>query len=129
VTDVSHREFPQPEGVALLPAPYSHVVVSGSLVFVSGQVSIDENGAVVGSEIRAQTRQTLENLQRCLSAAGCTLAHALKVNVFLADLGDYEGFNEVYAEIFEPPYPARRTVLAGLGPGFLVEIDAIAQRP
>jgi 2-iminobutanoate/2-iminopropanoate deaminase len=64
----------------------------------------------------------------CLSAAGCTLDDVLKVNAFLADLGDFDGYNGVYREFFAEPYPARTSVQAGLPPGILIEIEAVARR-
>jgi enamine deaminase RidA (YjgF/YER057c/UK114 family) len=79
--------------------------------------------------IREQTRQALRNLELCLEAAGCGLGDVLKVTAFLADLNDRSGYNEVYAGAFEPPYPARTTVQAGLPDGLLVEIEAIVCRP
>jgi 2-iminobutanoate/2-iminopropanoate deaminase len=71
----------------------------------------------------------LDNLEGCLAAAGCTLEDVLKVTVFLADLGDFEAFNRVYAERFSAPYPARSTVGVRLADGLLVEIEAVARRP
>jgi reactive intermediate/imine deaminase len=123
-----NRESFQPEGVAVPGAPYSPVVASGDLVVTAGQVGFDEQGRLVGDGIREQTRQTLVNLERCLAAAGCSLGDVVKVTTFIADLGDIEGYNEVYASVFESPYPARSTVQVGLPPGLLVEIEATARR-
>jgi 2-iminobutanoate/2-iminopropanoate deaminase len=119
----------QPDGVATPKAPYSPVVVSGDHVYTAGQVAFDETGTVVSGAIDAQTRRALENVKACLEAAGCGLDHVVKVNAFLADLADFEGYNEVYREYFTAPYPARTTVQAGLPPGLLVEIEAVARLP
>jgi 2-iminobutanoate/2-iminopropanoate deaminase len=71
----------------------------------------------------------LENVGSCLPAAGCELADVVKVTVFLADLGEFSAFNDVYREHFDEPYPARTTVQAGLPARILVEIEAVARRP
>jgi 2-iminobutanoate/2-iminopropanoate deaminase len=108
--------------------PYSPVVISGDLVYTAGQVAHDAEGSLVAGGIEEQTRQTLENVRACLEAAGCTLDDVMKVNAFLADLGDFDGYNSVYREFFAEPYPARTSVQAGLPPGILVEIEAVARR-
>ena len=121
-------EHPQPEGMAAPLAPYSPVVVHDDLVFVSGQVPFDESGNVVSDDFGAQAVQAFENLGRCLRAAGCDFTDLLKVNGFLADLGDFAAYNEVYRRYVAEPYPARTTVRADLV-GVRVEIEAIARRP
>jgi 2-iminobutanoate/2-iminopropanoate deaminase len=120
---------PQPEGVARPRAPYSPVVVDGGLVYTAGQVGFDERCDLVPGGIEAQTHRALENLTACLRAAGCECADVLKVNAYLADLADFEGFNAVYREFFEEPFPARTTVGVSLPGGILVEIEAIARLP
>ena len=122
------RQAHQPDGMATPKPPYSPVVVSEDLVYTAGQVAHDADGSLVAGGIEEQTRQALENVRTCLDAAGCTLDDVLKVNAFLADLGDFEGYNSVYREFFEQPYPARTSVQAGLPPGILVEIEAMARR-
>jgi 2-iminobutanoate/2-iminopropanoate deaminase len=121
------RDARQPEGLAVPKAPYSPVVVSGDLVYTAGQVAFDETGQLVAGGIEEQTRRTLENLTACLRAGGCGLGDVLKVNAYLSDLGDFEGFNGVYEEFFEAPYPARTTVGVALPGGLLVEIEAVAR--
>ena len=100
---------PQPDGVAVPKAPYSPVVVDGGLVYTAGQVGFDENGELVQGGIEAQTRRALENLTACLRAAGCERTDVVKVNAYLADLAEFEGFNAVYREFFQEPFPARTT--------------------
>jgi 2-iminobutanoate/2-iminopropanoate deaminase len=119
----------QPERVAAPEPPFSPVVVSGDHVYTAGQVAFDESGTPVPGGIDAQVRQALENLRACLEAAGCGLEDVVKVNAFLADLADFDGYNAVYREYFADPYPARTTVQAGLPPRLLVEIEAVARRP
>ena len=122
------RQALQPDGVARPKPPFSPVVVSGDLVYTAGQVAHDADGSVVAGGIEEQTRRTLENVRTCLEAAGCTLDDVMKVNAFLADLGDVDGYNRVYREFFAEPYPARTSVQAGLPTGLLVEIEAVARR-
>ena len=122
------RDGRQPEDVARPRAPYSPVVVSEDLVYTSGQVAFDTGGVLVSGGIEEQTRQVLDNLERCLAAGGCELGDVVKVTAFLADLGDFEAFNRVYSERFAPPYPARSTVGVRLADGLLVEIEAVARR-
>ena len=115
-----------PDGLVRPKAPYSPVVRSGDHVYTAGQVGFDSSGTLVAGGIAEQTRQTLANLQACLLAAGCTLDDVVKVNVFLVDLADFDGFNEVYRAAFAEPYPVRTTVQAGLPGGIRVEIEAVA---
>jgi 2-iminobutanoate/2-iminopropanoate deaminase len=122
------RQALQPEGMAKPRPPYSPVVVSGDLVYTAGQVAFDSSGTLIGGGIAEQTRRTLENVRTCLEAAGCTMDDVVKVTAFLADLGDFAGYNEVYAEFFDEPYPARSSVQAGLPPKTLVEIEVVARR-
>ena len=123
------RQVLQPEGMVKPKAPYSPVVVSGDLVYTAGQVAFDGAGRIVGDGIEEQVRQVLDNIGRCLAAAGCGFEDVIKVNAFLTDMANFAAFNAVYQEYFGEPYPARTTVEAGLAPGFLVEIEAVARKP
>jgi len=123
------RDAIQPPDVVTPKAPYSPVVVSGDHVFTAGQVAFDATGVVVAEDMEAQTRQALRNVQSCLAAAGCTLEDVVKVNAYLADLTDLDAYNTAYREFFSEPFPARTSVQAGLPPGLLVEIEAVARRP
>jgi 2-iminobutanoate/2-iminopropanoate deaminase len=109
--------------------PYSRAIVHDGLVYLSGIVPADlVTGAVVGADIRTQTRAVFAIMARVLDAAGSDLASLLKVSVSLVDTADFAGMNEVYRELVATPYPARTTVtVAALGrPEFRVEIDVIA---
>ena len=111
--------------------PYSQAVDSGAgLVFLSGQLPIDPaTGAFPEGGIQAQTRQSLRNVQAILAAAGLSLANVVKTTVFLADMGDFAAMNEVYAEFFAEPFPARSAVAVKSVPkGALVEIECIAAK-
>ena len=122
------RQALQPEGLAVPKPPYSPVVVSGDTAYTAGQIGNDPEGNLVEGGIAEQARRTLENVRTCLDAAGCTLDDVVKVNAYLADLGDFPVYNEVYVEFFSKPYPARTSVQAGLPPGVLIEIEAVARR-
>jgi 2-iminobutanoate/2-iminopropanoate deaminase len=122
------RQALQPEGLAKPKPPYSPVVISGDAVYTAGQIANDADGNLVEGGIEEQTRQALENVRTCLEAADCGMDDVVKVNAYLADLGDFAGYNQVYVEFFDEPYPARTSVQAGLPSGVLVEIEAVARR-
>ena len=109
--------------------PYSQAIDSGAgLVFVSGQLPIDpKTGGFPEGGIREQTRQSLLNAKAILEAAGLGLPCVVKTSVFLADMGDFAAMNEVYAQFFSEPFPARSAVAVKTLPkGALVEIECIA---
>jgi 2-iminobutanoate/2-iminopropanoate deaminase len=110
--------------------PYSHAVEAGELVYLSGQTPIEATtGKLVAGDIAAQTQQCFHNLFQVLAAAGLVPDDVVKVNVFLADMGDFAGMNAVYARSFSAPYPARTTIgVAALPLGARVEIELIARR-
>jgi 2-iminobutanoate/2-iminopropanoate deaminase len=110
-------------------APYSQAIKAGGLVFVSGQLALEPGHAeIVGSTIQEQTEQVLTNLEAILTEAGSGLDRLVKTTVFLTDLGDFTGMNEVYAKRVGETPPARATVeVSGLPSGALVEIEAIAE--
>jgi 2-iminobutanoate/2-iminopropanoate deaminase len=108
---------------------YSPAVRAGDFVFLSGQVPIDpETGDLIGDDVASQTHAVLDRIDRLLKAAGAQLGDVVSVTAYLADIGDWDAFNNVYKTRFEPPFPARTTVGAGLH-GFLVEISVIAYLP
>ena len=109
-------------------APYNQAIRLGDLVFVAGQVGTSlETGQLAGPSIREQTEQTMTNLSAILEAAQSGLDKLVKTTVFLVDLGDFGGMNEVYARHVGDRPPARSTVeVSKLPTGVLVEIEAIA---
>jgi reactive intermediate/imine deaminase len=117
-----------PEGMAAPIAPYSWATKAGNLVFVAGQAALGSDGAIVGEgDIRRQTEQTMENIKRTLEAAGATMDDVVKTTIYLTDVANYAGMNEVYRRYFSGAPPARATLLTGLVvEGLLVEIEAIA---
>jgi len=110
--------------------PYSAAIESGDLVFVSGQIPLDSvAGKLVEGDIAAQTRQSLENLQTILAAAGLTFGNVVKTTIFLTSMGDFAAVNAVYKSYLAEPYPARSTIaVAALPMGAKVEIEMIAAR-
>ncbi|MFF2493988.1 RidA family protein [Agromyces sp. NPDC058064] len=110
--------------------PYSPVlaVTAGELVVLSGQGPLDTHGNVQGADIGEQTKLTIENCARQLTTAGSSLSQVFKVNVFLADLGDWGEFNHEYLRHFSEPRPVRTTVGVQLLLGMRVEIEMWAAR-
>lgn len=108
--------------------PYSQAIQAGGTIYVSGQLPINPaTGEFAGADIRAQARQSLENIKAILAAAGADMAHVVKTTVLLQDMADFAAMNEVYAEYFSEPYPARAAFqVAKLPKGALVEIEAVA---
>ena len=88
--------------------PYSQAIRAGQTVYVSGQLPIDPaTGGFAGDDIQSQTRQSLTNIQAILAQAGMTMADVVKTTVLLADIADFGAMNDVYAQFFAEPYPAR----------------------
>ena len=108
--------------------PYSQAIAANGFLFISGQLPIDPaTGNFAEGGIRELTRQSLENVKSILAEAGLTLADVVKTTVFLADMSDFTAMNEVYAEYFTAPAPARSAVAVKTLPkGGLVEIEVIA---
>jgi 2-iminobutanoate/2-iminopropanoate deaminase len=118
---VSTPTAPAPVG------PYSQAVRIGDIVATAGQVGIDPaTGEPAGGDVVAQTRQTIQNLDAVLRAAGASLHDIIRVGVFLTDVTDFDAMNDVYRELIPEPHPARTTVYVGLPAGLKVEIDALA---
>lgn len=119
---VTTAQAPKPIG------PYSQGVISGGLLFCSGQIAIDpETGEIVDGDVAAQTDRALQNLIAVLRAAKMGPGNVVKTTVYLADMADFPRMNEVYARYLGEKPPARTTVqAAGLPRGVKVEIDAIA---
>lgn len=108
--------------------PYSQAIAAGGFVYVSGQLPIDPStGVFVAGGIKEQTRQSLLNAQAILREAGTDLSHVVKTTVFLSDIANFAPMNEVYAEFFAAPFPARSAVaVRDLPKNALVEIEVVA---
>jgi 2-iminobutanoate/2-iminopropanoate deaminase len=123
-TAVRTEEAPAP----FQGAPYSQAIRAGDFVFVSGQLALrPDHAEIVGDSIEEQTEQVLANLRAILQAAGSGLDRLIKTTVYLADLGDFAGMNEVYARHVGEVPPARATIeVSALPSGAKVEIEAVA---
>ena len=122
-----HRHAVTAIGAPAAIGPYSHAVRTGGLLFCSGQIPLDpESGELVGTTPAEQARQCLENLQAVCAAGGASLADAVRLTVYMTDLGAFADVNEVYAGFFEADPPARVAIgVAALPKGAQVEIDAV----
>ena len=110
--------------------PYSQGIEAGGFVYVSGQLPIDPaTGEFAKGGIQAEARQSLTNIRNILAEAGLGMQNVVKVTVLLADIKNFAAVNEVYAEFFEAPYPARSAfAVAALPKGANIEIEAIAAK-
>lgn len=108
--------------------PYSQAIRAGDFLFVSGQIPLDPaSGTLIDGGVTNQTRRVLENLGAILAAAGASFDRVVKTTVYLADMTEFAAMNEVYAEFFPQPAPARATIQAAALPrNVRVEIDLIA---
>ena len=107
--------------------PYSQAIKAGPLVFLSGQIPLDPKSMeIVSDDIAAQTHQVFKNLIAVADAAGGNLSNAVKLTIYLTDLGDFAVVNEIMAGYFSEPYPARATIqVSALPKGSKIEIDAV----
>ena len=121
------REVVVAGGAPAAIGPYSHAVRSGELLFCSGQIALHpDTGELISGSIEAQARRCLENLEAVCAAAGTELARALRITIYMVELGAFAEVNAVCEEFFAKAPPARATVgVAALPRGALVEIDAI----
>ena len=111
--------------------PYCHAIVTGKLVFCSGQAALDpETMNLVGDTVGEQTERTLQNIEIVLQGLGLSLQNVVKSTVYLKDMADFQGMNEVYARMFHSHKPARTTIAVREIPlDALVEIECIAEIP
>lgn len=110
--------------------PYSQAIEANGFVFVSGQLPIDpQTGSFAPGGVKEQTRQSLTNAREVLRKAGLDLSNVVKTTVFLSDMANFSAMNEVYAEFFSEPFPARSAVAVRTLPKeALVEVECIAVR-
>ena len=108
--------------------PYSQAIKAGNTIYVSGQLGLDPViGDFGGADIQTQTRRSLNNVKAILESEGYSMADVVKTTVLMADIGEFAAMNEVYAEFFTEPYPARAAFqVAALPKNGRVEIEAIA---
>ncbi len=107
--------------------PYSQAIRANGLVFVSGQLPLDPKTGVLENDARKATAKSLDNIKAILAAEGLSLADAVKVTIYLADIMDFSAVNEIYAQYFSEPYPARVCIeVSALPKSACLEIDCIA---
>lgn len=111
--------------------PYSQAIEANGMIFASGQIPIDPaTGQFVEGGIQEQTRQALTNARNTLQAAGTDMENVIKTTVYLSDIHNFAAMNEVYAQFFTEPFPARSAVaVKDLPKGALVEIEVLAIKP
>lgn len=128
VNETDDRKFTAPTGF-LAKAPLSSAIEVGGMIFVSGQIGIDEAGAVVEGGIGAQTRACLQTIKDVLGSMGADMSDIVQVRIYLTDFSGYDDYNRAYCEFFQAPFPTRATVgTPQLALGAEVEIEAIAVR-
>ena len=123
------KQVIKPAQAAPAVGPYHHAVRIGDLLFCSGQIPIQPSdpSAPISGDIKAQTERVILNIQAILSDQGLTFQHVVKSTVFLTNLAEFAGMNEVYARHFGPDFPARSTIqVAALPRGASVEIEVVA---
>ena len=109
--------------------PYSQALDLGDLVFVSGQIPVNPATGLMADTVEEQAAQSLANIKAILAEAGLTMANVVKTVIFLADINDFAAVNQVYAQAFSEPYPARSCVqVAAIPKGAKLEIECIAKR-
>jgi 2-iminobutanoate/2-iminopropanoate deaminase len=121
---IKTQNAPQPLG------PYSQGIKAGNMLFISGQGPIDPNtGKMLGEDIKAQTRQTMQNIKAIAEASGFSMSDIVKVSIYLKNASDFQKMNEIYRTFFSQNPPTRTTVQTGfVNPSMLIEIDAMAYR-
>lgn len=130
-TTGEHWDYRSPEGF-LSKAPISSAVRVGDVIYLSGQIGIDDAGALVPGGIGGQTRACLESIRAILASYGATLADVVQTRIFLTDFAGYADYNRVYQEFFSAPFPTRSTVgtpALALGAGIEIEAVAVLGRP
>lgn len=108
--------------------PYNQAILSGNLLFISGQICIDPaTGELKNKDVQQETHQAMHNLKAILSAAGMTFSNVVKTSIFITDMNKFSEINEVYGKYFDGEFPARETVQVSALPKFVnVEISMIA---
>ncbi|MBQ3124133.1 MAG: RidA family protein [Clostridia bacterium] len=108
--------------------PYSQAIVSGNTVYCSGQIPINPETGEIPEGVEAQAHQVFKNIKNLLDAAGTSIDNVIKTSVFIKDMNDFAKINEIYAEYFTEPYPARSCVeVARLPKDVLLETEVIAE--
>jgi 2-iminobutanoate/2-iminopropanoate deaminase len=122
------KQIIKPANSPTAVGPYNHAVRVGDLLFCAGQIPIDpKDGSLVSGDIQAQTARALQNVKAILDDQKLTFANVVKSTVFLTNLADFAGMNEIYSKFFTENFPARSTIqVAALPKGASVEIEVVA---
>src|SRR5216110_1641196 len=122
------KKIIKPAKSAPAVGPYNHAVRIGDLLFCAGQIPIDPaTGNLVAGDIKAQTDRVLQNVRAILEDQKLSFSNVVKSTVFMTNLADFAGMNEVYAKYFTTDFPARSTIqVAALPKGAIVEIEVVA---
>ena len=120
--------YPRAASTPVSPLPFSLAVIAGDLIFISGQASVDEKGAIVSDTFEGEFRRSVENLRRVLEAAGSDLAHVVQTRNYVRDAEEVPLYNKLYREYFSEPFPARTTITNCLPAALRYEIEAVAVR-
>lgn len=108
--------------------PYSQAIVSGNMLYTSGQIPINPATGEIPEGVEAQARQALTNVKKLIEASGASIDNVVKTSVFIKDMNDFAKINEIYAEFFTEPYPARSCVeVARLPKDVLLEVETIVE--
>jgi 2-iminobutanoate/2-iminopropanoate deaminase len=125
---MAHKQIIKPAKSPPAVGPYNHAIRAGDLLFCAGQIPIDPaTGDLVSGDIKVQTQRVLENVKAILEDQKLTFGNVVKSTVFLTNLSDFSGMNEIYAKYFTSDFPARSTIqVAALPKGANVEIEVVA---
>ncbi len=116
------------EKAPLAIGPYSQAVITGNMVFTSGQIPVNPETSEIPDGIEAQANQVFLNLKNLLEASGTSIDNVVKTTVFIQNMKDFATVNEIYGNYFSKPYPARSCVeVAKLPKDVLIEVEAIAE--
>jgi 2-iminobutanoate/2-iminopropanoate deaminase len=128
ICSMATKQIIKPAKSPAAVGPYNHAVRVGDLLFCAGQIPIDpQDGNLISGDIKAQTDRVLQNVKAILDDQKLTFANVVKSTVFLTNLGDFAGMNEIYAKYFTDNFPARSTIqVAALPKGANVEIEVVA---
>ena len=126
MNSIAYPVSPSDVGMSQTPLPFSLATQVGNLIFVSGQASVDEKGAIVPGTFEEEFRRTMENLRRILEAAGSSLNRVVQIRSYVRDAANVQLYNKLYREYFEEPFPARTTLTNCLPETLHFEMECIA---
>ncbi|GAB3912004.1 RidA family protein [Larkinella knui] len=122
---MSRKEVVSGDNIPKSHLPFSPGIISGDYLFVSGQASVDDSGAIVNDTFEGECRRSFENLKRIVEAAGASLDDAVQVRNYVGKQEYLPEFNAIYREYFKAPFPARTTLIGCLGDLLKFEVDVV----